>query len=157
MGIIRIGSGDFTMLKYIENLGAADLERTVGFHKGRLDSGFLIVVLAENEIIRASDFDLKASTGSSGGKMACVDGDNITDVLRGRGQDPDALKKKVANFFLRCKANYPAKVLPNRRHDELCKYPDAELLGPGKKCGVPQFYLKESSGGKNFVIVKEVP
>lgn len=157
MGIIRIGYGDFTMLKYIENLPPSALERTIGFHKGRLDQGFLIVVLADNEIMRPSDFELKASTRFSGGKLACSEGDNITDVLHARGQDPDALRAKVATYFLRERGNYPAKVLPNRLHDEQCFYPHAEALGPGLKSGVPQFHLKQSSGGKNFVVLREGP
>ncbi len=157
MGIIRIGYGDFTLLRYIQDLAAADLERWVGFHKGRLDEGFRIVVLADNELIGPQDFELSASTRWSAGKMPCTAGDNITDVLLARGQDPEALKAKVARFFAMGEGNRPAKVLPNRRHDAQCHYPDAEALGPGKKSGVPQFHLKAASGGKNFVVYKSVP
>jgi len=155
MGIIRIGYGDFTMLKYIENLNAADLERAVGFHRGRLNEGFLIVELAESEILLPQDFELKASSRWSGGKMACVGGDNIDELLVNRGQDPVALKAKVASFFSRRGGNTPAKVLPNRHHDANCHYPDAEALSPGVRSGIPQFRLTKESGGKNFIVVRE--
>ncbi|MBI3350769.1 MAG: hypothetical protein HY020_26670 [Burkholderiales bacterium] len=156
MSIIRVGYGDFTMLKYIESLSAADLERTVGFHRGRLAQGFLIVALGEHETLEPSDFELKASTRWSGGAMSNPAGADIRDILAARGQDPEALKRRVAAFFARRGGNTPAKVLPNRRDDAGCHYPDAEALGPGLRSGVPQFHLKKESGGKAFVVVRAV-
>ena len=35
-------TGNFTMLKYIDKLSADEMERTIGFDKGRLKTGFLL-------------------------------------------------------------------------------------------------------------------
>ncbi len=156
-GVLTIDSGDFTMLKYIASLAGPDLERTVGYEKGRLKSGFLIVTLAEDEILSKDDFALASTTGNSGGvvkRLASGEPVGIEQILRDRSQDVDALKEKVARFFARRDGNTPAKVLPDLRHTEGMKYPNAEALGPGIRSGVPQFKLLKP---KRFVIHRVEP
>jgi hypothetical protein len=140
---ITIASGDFTIIKYLRHLNREDLERTVGFDKGRLGKGSVIVVLSEHERLSADDFELGASTRWSGGKIPRRVGGHakIENLLIERGQDLGALKQKVAEFFARRGDNTPAKVLPNRNHTSGMVYPDAEALGPGIRSGVMSFKL----------------
>jgi hypothetical protein len=147
-------SGNFTMLKYIEKLSAAELERTVGFEKGRLDNGFCVVALAANQLITPQDFELKASTRWSAGaigRSSNRSGSEVETILDKRGQNVHALKQKVCSFFAKRGPNTPAKVLPNLRHTAGMLYPDAEALGPGISSGVPQFNLVAT---RKFVIVR---
>ncbi len=156
-GVLTIDSGDFTLLKYVSALAAPDLERTVGYEKGRLKSGFLIVTLAEDELLTRDDFALASTTANSGGVVKRrADGAPvcIEQILRDRNQDVDVLKDKVARFFARRHGNTPAKVLPDLRHTEGMKYPNAEALGPGIRSGVPQFKLLRP---KRFVIHRIEP
>ena len=64
--------GNFTLLRYIRALSARDLERSVGFEQGRLDTGFSVVALADDELLAAADFELKASTRWSAGVIAAT-------------------------------------------------------------------------------------
>ena len=153
-GIITINDGYFTTLKFVATLNAADLERTVGFERGRLKSGFRLVVLAGSETLAPDDFELAASTRYSGGiikQAADGSGMGIEQILTEQGQDVASLKLKVSKFFSRRGDNTPTKVLPNLRHTDGMKYPDAEALGPGILSGVPQFKLLKP---KKFVIVR---
>jgi hypothetical protein len=67
-GIVSV-TGDFTLLKYVANMSGQDRERTIGYEKGRLKAGFLIVALSEDESIAPDDFELKASTRWSSGAI----------------------------------------------------------------------------------------
>jgi hypothetical protein len=154
-GNVTVDGGDFTLLKYVATLDAEALERTVGFDRGRLKSGFTIVALASNEILAPDDFQLGASSRYSGGvvkQAAAGQGVGIEAILTDRGQDIAELKKKVAAFFASRGGNTPAKVLPNLRHTSGMKYPDAEALAPGVRSGVPQFKLLVP---KKFVILRD--
>lgn len=156
-GVLTIHSGDFTMLKYISALSGPDLERTVGYERGRLKAGFRIVALANDELLSRDDFTLGSTTGNSGGVVKTLAGGEqvgIEQLLRERHQDVDALKEKVARFFARRDGNTPAKVLPNQPPTADMKYPNAEALGPGIRSGVPQFKLVKP---KRFVVVREEP
>ena len=139
-------NGDFTLLKYVIGLRAIELESTLGFAPGRLRSGFRLVALAENELLLADDFHLKASTRWSGGKLGDSDaggrGTSIEELLSSRGQNVETLKAKVVAFFAQRGGNTPAKVLPNLVHMDGMEYPDATVLGPGIRSGVPQFSLR---------------
>lgn len=152
-GIIDNIKGCFTIYKYIKNLNRKDLERALGFHNGRLDSGFKVVVLAPGYILNINDFDLGASTRWSGGKIA-KDGEGIESLLCARGQDINLLKKQVMERWFSKDGDYrPAKVLPNLKHEAGMEYPNAEALGLGIPSGVPQFVMKENS--YPFIIVRE--
>ncbi len=143
--------GDFTMLKYLLNRSAEELERHVGFEAGRLSAGFRIVVLPPGELLQADDFELGASTRWSGDELtAGGDGDlepgsliadNARALLAARGQDVDGLKAKVAAFFLKERGNTPAKVVPQWAHESWMRYPDATVLDGVKRSGIPQFKL----------------
>ena len=143
--------GDFTMLKYLLNRNAAELERHVGFEAGRLSFGFQIVALAPGEELQPDDFELGASTRWSGGRMTAGEGgklspgtlvaDDISQLLEGRGQSVDELKAKVAAFFCKARENTPAKVLPRWTHESWMQYPDATVLDGAKRSGIPQFKL----------------
>jgi|LNFM01.2.fsa_nt_gb hypothetical protein len=145
--------GNFTLLRYVSGLCPEDLERTVGFHRGRLSSGFSVIALADSEVLEPDDFELKASTRWSGGtlrKSSTYGGAEISSLLEQRGQDVTVLKSKVCKHFSRRGGNTPAKVLPNARHTDDMLYPDAEAL-PGIRSGVPQFNLLHL---KKFVVVR---
>ena len=137
--------GDFTMLKYLLNRSAAELERHVGFEPGSLSHGFQIVALAPGEALQPEDFELGASTRGSGGRITAGDGgrvaDDISQLLDGRGQNVDELKAKVAAFFCRSRGNTPAKVLPRWTHESWMQYPDATVSQDAKRSGIPQFTL----------------
>ncbi|MBL0730729.1 hypothetical protein [Piscinibacter sp. HJYY11] len=136
--------GNFTILRYIETLGAADLERTIGFHAGRLASGFSIAVLAPGIRLCASDIRLLGSTRWSGGRIGKTDsqeGRDMGHILEERGQDTELLKTKVCTFLNAGGQRAAAKVLPFVKHEKGMLYPDAEALAPGVRSGVPQFDL----------------
>ncbi len=146
--------GNFTLLRYIRALSARDLERSVGFEQGRLDTGFSVVALADDELLAAADFELKASSRWSAGvigRHAATPGQQLEILLSARGQDIAALKEKVSRFFALRGGNTPAKVLPNARHTAAMRYPDAEALGPGIRSGVPQFNLPQP---RRWVVVR---
>lgn len=155
MSIPLACNGNFTILRYLMGLNAADLERTVGFESGRLAKGYRVIALADEESLTPADIELKASSrwsrGAVGGKNG-TGGREIESILLGRGQDVDTLKQKVCEFFMRHPLNRPAKVLPNLRHTAGMLYPDAEALGPGISSGVPQFNLLVT---KKFNVVHE--
>lgn len=154
-GTTTIGGGDFTLLKYVATLDRDDLERAVGFERGRLRTGFWIVTLAGDEVLNPDDFELGASTRWSGGVIknnSKGQAIGIETILLGRDQNVIALKEKVSMFFLKRGGNTPAKVLPNLRHTDGMRYPDAEALGPGMRSGVPQFKLLRP---KKFVIIRD--
>lgn len=148
--------GNFTLLRYVRGLRPEDLERTVGFHRGRLSSGFSVIALADSELLGPDDFELKASTRWSGGALRSSSksgGTDITSLLEQRGQDVAALKSKVCRHFSLRGGNTPAKILPSARHTDDMIYPDAEALGPGIRSGVPQFNLLRL---KKFVVIRVV-
>ena len=147
-------TGDFTMLKYIEHLGPAELERTVGFDRGRLDNGFILIVLSDDQLLIPSDFNLKASSRWSKGAVGKNDvspGAEIEAILMQQGQNIEILKQKVCKFFSKRGVNRPAKVLPNLGHTSGMLYPDAEARGPGIRSGVPQFNLTVA---RKFVVLR---
>lgn len=155
-GIIDNIKGCFTIYKYIKSLDRKDLERTLGFHHGRLDAGFKLVVLAPGYILNINDFDLDSSTRWSGGKIG-KHKDSIDSLLFARGiqqEDINKLKNMVVERWFSKGGDYsPAKVLPNLLHEDWMKYPNAEALGLGIPSGVPQFLLKKNS--YPFLVVKE--
>lgn len=150
--------GYFTTLKHIESLNAAELERAVGYETGRLAAGFIVVRLADDQVIGPGDFRLEASTRWSGGTVNSKDpdkaGGNVERVLSTRGQDVEMLKGKVAAFFARRGPDTPAKVLPTLLDAVGMKYPHGQALGPAIRSGVPQFYLEQD---RRFVVVRAVP
>ncbi|MCC8941073.1 hypothetical protein CI1B_63570 [Bradyrhizobium ivorense] len=154
-GILTI-KGNFTLWKYLKDLhDFSTIERTIGFHQGRLTHGYRLVVLAAGERIDPDDIDLGGSTRTSGGTniLPTSPGSSIELLLTERGQDVQELKRKVCTFFAAASDNRPAKILPNLRHNEHMEYPDAEALAPGVRSGVPQFNL---SNPKKFSVVREV-
>ena len=152
-------TGDFTMLKYVINLSASELERTLGFAAGRLQSGYRLIMLARNESISEEDFDLNASTRWSHGAVGNPDpeeqGTNIEKLLNARGQNVLALKLKVVAFFAKGGGNTPAKILPNLVHKDGMQYPDATALGAGVRSWVPQFTLKKGVRKKAEMVRSE--
>ena len=152
--VLKQVKGNFTILKFIKDLSAPALERTLGFDAGRLSSGFILVALAENEILRPEEIELKASTRWSGGMVGLeglVPKRDMETVLSDRGQNPLLLREKVCDFLSRRGPNTPAKIIPNLSHTDGMNYPDAEALGPGIRSGVPQFNLRVY---KRFVVLK---
>lgn len=149
--------GNFTMLKYIDRLNGAELERRLGYHAGRLKSpGFMIVILSPEKILGADDFEMKPSTGWAKGMMR--GGVDIADMLQLRGINSEGqrkLREKIACKFQQRAGFTPAKVLPNLLHDDAFQYPAAELLGPGLRVGVPQFNIPKSKE-QPFVLLRAV-
>lgn len=153
-GMITVNGGFFTFLKYIRDLDRSEMERAVGFEAGRLLSGFWIAELAPDEVLAPDEFELAASTRWSAGTMKLGPDrpeTGIESVLVQRGEDVQRLRTKVAAFMARRGGNTPAKVLPTLRHTEGMRYPDAEVLGPGIRSGIPQFKLLAQ---KRFAIVR---
>lgn len=159
---IVITRGYFTTLKHVESLNAAELERLVGYETGRLATGFIVVRLCDDQVIRPGDFRLEASTRWSEGIVNSKDpnkaGGNVERLLGARGQDVEKLKEKVAAFFARRGPDTPAKVLPTLRHAAGMKYPDGQALEPDisgqpLRGGVPQFYLEQD---RRFIVVQAV-
>ena len=143
-------SGYFTMLDFIEKLSPSELERSLGFHAGRLADGFAIVALATGQQLNPGEIDLAASTRWSGGVVGAR-GLEIGALLNERGQSVDQLKQKVCRFFLSGRGRTPAKLLPVAAHSAGMLYPDAEALAPGIRSGVPQFKLRVP---KPFTVVR---
>lgn len=148
--------GNFTMLGYVDQLDRAGLERSLGFHAGRLDDGYAILVIAPGQVILPRDLELQGSTRWSGGFSKNVPGQGLASlesVLTARGQDPQQLKRKVCEFFARGGKQTPAKVVPVMEHTDGMSYPDAEALAPGVRSGVPQFNLLQP---RLFRVIKVV-
>src|SRR5690349_17917772 len=113
--------GDVTIWKYLKDLhGPEAIERAIGFHRGRLNSGFLIAVLADSERLEPDDIDLGGSTRWSGGTnvLPSSNGTSIEILLSDRVQDVGKLKEKVCSFLAQGGDNRLAKVLPHLRHND---------------------------------------
>lgn len=149
-------NGYFTTAQYIKGLSTSDIERTLGFAPGRLSCGYLIALLANGEVLRPQDFELKASTRWSAGLVGSTGSPNLKEIeelLIARKQNITQLKEKVCFFFATRNGNTPAKIIPREAHSASTLYPDAEALGPGIRSGVPQFILTSK---KRFIIVNVV-
>lgn len=158
-------SGNFTMLKYLLHRTPAELERRLGFHAGRLDTGGWVIVLAPGERMSATDFRLDASTRWSGGRFAPTTAQDtsrrIEDLLGARlgdaatpeqrEQEIARLRALVADFFAEHWLNAPAKVLPAATHKPGMRYPHAQALAPGVRSGVPQFTVTHPAGKRAVI------
>ncbi len=147
-------TGNFTMLRYVQALGPAEMERTLGFHAGRLAPGFAVGVLRAGTRLTASDIRLLGSTRWSGGNVGRTDtqeGRALAALLAERGQDATLLATKVCTFLNAGGPRAAAKVFPFVAHAPGMLYPDAEALGPGVRSGVPQFNLETP---QDFEIVR---
>jgi len=147
-------SGNFTMLGYLDGLDGSSLERTLGFHPGRLAHGFSVIALAEGESLLPQQIELKASTRWSAGAMPEPGSPSLRELeslLSERGQDVALLRAKVCSFFARRGRNTPAKVIPATPHEAGMQYPGAEAIALGVRSGVPQFNLTVP---KRFVVVR---
>jgi hypothetical protein len=154
--------GNFTMLKYIENFSAEQLERRLGFSTGRLKPGFRIVALAPGQIILPHELVLDASTRWPDGNVlgeAEVPKDlpSPTErMLNARGQSVDALKQKVLAFFNKDRGNTPAKIIATWKHEDGMQYPPGDAIeGSEDKIGVPQFKLRDRVS-KMAVLIKSL-
>jgi len=152
LGQSLMRSGNFTMLGFVDSWGAADLERRVGFHAGRLSQGFAIIALTSGQRLAPHELELQGSSRWSGGFVTDSEGRvELEGLLLSRGQDVQRLKEKVCDFFGRGGARTPAKVVPFAEHLPGMQYPDAEAIAPGIRSGVPQFNLLVP---KAFSVVK---
>ena len=154
VGSMLQASNNFTLLGYLDGLDGPALERTLGFHPGRLAAGFSVACLAESEWLLPRDIDLKASTRWPAGGLRVPGSPSVRELeslLAERGQDVDSLKTKVCAFFARRGRNTPAKVIPVTLHEDGMQYPAAEAIAPGVRSGVPQFHLNVP---KCFVVVR---
>ena len=139
------------MLRYLIHRTDAELEKTVGFHRGRLAPGYKIMMLLPEDALAPHDFELGASTRWSGGWLE--GGKKISEMLVDRGKNPTELRERVARFFASDRINTPAKILPNWVHEDWMHYPDAEGIGPNLGSGIPQFKLLKS---RRFVEVRSL-
>lgn len=146
--------GDFTMYKYLADLGREELENKIGFHRGRMDRGAIIAIMYRPDLdsMSTSGFSLGASSRWSRSSAAAswapeytkfqvsgqdqrrMEDNAIEQVLTLRGQDVDGLKRKILAFFKTSAENAPAKVFPLWQHENWMEYPGTEV-------GVPQFKL----------------
>lgn len=146
-------SGYFTMLKYLVNQSPEALEKRLGYHPGRLASGYRIIVLAGGQSLGADDFELVGSTRWSDGVLKPADGAAsavkvgaaLEDRLgAGRLQE---LRAQVASYFAKDAGNAPAKVIPNLvDQDGSMHYPAGDALYDQppeqyQQAGVPQFRM----------------
>ena len=162
----RPAKGDFTVYRYVKGATREELENKVGFHKGRMDQGAIIAVIYKPDLLAltTSDFTLGASSRWSRSSAAAPWAPEFTKITKGkhagqmevnaiesaltlRGQDVDALKKKVLHYFQTGKDAFPAKVFPNFKHEEWMTYPDSES-------GIPQFRLHKEV---HWVLKEVVP
>lgn len=142
--------GDFTILRFVLELGRDELEDRVGYERGRLDLGAIIAVMLPADLagLTTTDFTLGASTRWSRSSAAAPWAPKFAVLRDGRmhpnaiesklaidGKDPQAIKAKVLRFFRTKYLHSPAKVFPAWRHENGMEYPDA--IG----AGVPQFRL----------------
>jgi len=143
-------TGDCTLWRFLKDLPPRDFEMTLGFDTGRLQSGFVVLVLSPLENINFDEIELEGSTRWSNNKI----GKNalpMEQVIRNRGVDPAALRKRFCSFINRGGDNAPAKILPTRKHELGMAYPHANALGLGIRSGVPAFKLKVA---KAFEVAK---
>jgi hypothetical protein len=133
-------TGCITKEKFIAGRTAADIERILGFHRGRLAGGLTVVALLELPAL--NQFDLAA----------------YSNIATHRFQMPTDLnieKLKAAAWASWATTGFErlVKVLPTTRHDSNLN-PDFQYP-PG--LGAPQWVAKTHLRGKVAGIVAEYP
>ena len=133
-GLVDMG-GFFTKALYLRGVSAAELERRLGYHPGRLKDGWWLLFM--ETVPSMMEFRFKGYSQMSGGVAqghlpGRANGSDAQDRLYNQGMDVDRLKQKVIrDTFTVIGANRLAKVVPVMRQGT---YPAGT--------GIPQWELE---------------
>ena len=122
-----VSDGYFTILKYLLNKSAEQLEDDLGFEENSLAGGWHLY--SPRLPLRAANIDLQGSTGLEDSRLP--NGRLISEVIAGRA-DVATLRQKVSSFFDRGLERRPCKVV--RLSPDRIEFVKATR-------GIPQFKL----------------
>lgn len=161
LGTAVTASGCLTRLIDIVNRSPAALEDLVGFHRGRLATGFSILLLKQP--LGASDFEFFGYTYMSGGRIGLPS--NVPSIDSARPKVDDGVRNAVAggdltpDFYARFASKIPlqgderyVKIVSVIGHDSAI--PMANQY-PASMQGVAQLNLKKDRP-KNFLVAAEI-
>ena len=140
VGDIVTVSGYITKEKFIAGRVLAEIERILGFHRGRLTEGIAVVVLTE--LPDAQGFDLAAYSNVAAHRYKTPEGLNI-----------EKIKANAKATWATIGFERLVKVLPARRHDPNMN-PDIQYP-PGY--GAPQWIAKVPLRGRVVAVITDYP
>ena len=140
--------GFVTKLIYVINKNATELEDRLGYNRGRLDAGWMLLLLKEP--VRPNEFELGGMSYFSGGRIGHPDlGDarpTVEDDYARTIGDPGRIKAQQAQeVFVTSGVNRIAKVIPIAGRDGRMSDADAFPVGHG----IPQWRL---TADKLFIV-----
>jgi hypothetical protein len=161
LGTTVTASGCLTRLIDIVSRSPTALEDLVGFRRGRLASGFSILLLKQP--LGASDFEFFGYTYMSGGRIGLPS--NIPSIDRARPKVDDEVKNAVAggdltpDFYAKFASKIPlqgderyVKIVSAIGHDSAMPMADQS---PASMQGVAQLNLKKDRP-KSFLVAAEI-
>ena len=140
VGDIVTVSGCVTKDKFIAGRTLAEIEKILGFHRGRLSGGIAVVVLTELPDIE--EFDLAAYSNVATHRHKTPGGLNI-----------EKIKANAKATWTTIGFERLVKVLPALRHDPAMN-PDIQYP-PGY--GAPQWIAKVSLRGRVVAVITDYP
>ena len=125
VGTVERLSGDVTTLNWIGPRPAAEIERNLGYHAGRLSAGYWVLLLIEPLV--PDDFEFGGTTLRSGGRLGLPANTSDEDKARQRVHDQiveerglkgyEALQLSALRSVKIIGPARIAKVLPDTRND----------------------------------------
>jgi hypothetical protein len=125
VGTITSIGGNVTTLQWIKPGAEAETERAVGYHRGRLSQGYLVMLL--KRMPQPQDFSFDGTTMRSGGREGLPLSNSAQDAMRPKVHDRIMAERGVAGYEdlqrrvlrdIRIMGEHRiAKLLPTMRHN----------------------------------------
>jgi len=149
-GTFLKAKGFVTRLIFVINQPARELEARIGYHRGRLDAGWSLLLLKEpvapGEIVLAGYSHL--SGGRIGPPMEGVSRPTVEADAK-RFLDLARVKRSLAEGFVLTGPERIVKIIPATGHDDRMREPDQYPVGTG----IPQWIL---TAEKTFIVAATV-
>ena len=150
-------NGCITTLKFVINRPAEEIERRIGYSKGRLDGGWWLLLMVDT--VQAGEFEFFGYSNSSGGRSGHpregATRESIGDSLKATLGEANFARKQaeIAALMVSNGPDRIAKILPRNGEDPTIPPPEAwKHYPPGS--GIPQWNLTMA---KRFVVAADVP
>ena len=149
-GTFLKAKGFVTRLIFVINQPARELEARIGYHRGRLDGGFSLLLLKEK--VKPEEIVLAGYSHFSGGRIGHPrEGASRPTVEADAGHllDMARVKRLLAEHFALEGPERIVKIIPATGHDPAMREPDQYPVGSG----IPQWILIAE---KTFIVAATV-
>lgn len=149
-GAFLKAKGFVTRLIFVINRPARALEEAIGYHRGRLDKGWSLLLLKER--IEPNDIVLAGYSHFSGGRIGHPRHGNARPTVEAQAAgwlDLDRVKRSLAESFVLEGPERIVKLIPAAAHDPAMAEPDQYPVGSG----IPQWILARE---KTFIVAATV-